>query len=78
MSKKPIRPLCQRLPENMREHQFTPEMHNTGTSMEGLTSLNFYRYVSHLVAGACPILRSSTGSDRIRQSVHPPVLGIGA
>jgi hypothetical protein len=41
MSEKPIRPLCQRLQENMSEHQFTPEMHNAGTSMEGLTSLFF-------------------------------------
>jgi hypothetical protein len=51
-------------------------MHNASTSMEGLTSLTFYRDVSHLIGDAWPILRSSTGSDRIRQSVHPPVLRI--
>jgi hypothetical protein len=41
MSTKPIRPLCQRLLENMREHQFAPEMHNASISMEGLTNLDF-------------------------------------
>jgi hypothetical protein len=43
MSKEPIRLLCQRLLENMSEHSLTPDMHNAGTSMEDLTSLNSFR-----------------------------------